>query len=124
MGREFIGECSASGEDPGLDNYEMELAIKFIKRECGKPPLEVDVQICREDHELASYPVIAVVWDDYETEYPEVYIQKCIEAFERFEIPEEVHQRWRECANLLRDLHALTDELFDPDSAHRQWRSS
>ena len=43
MGREFIGECSTSGESSELDDYEMELAIKFIKHECGEPPRGVDV---------------------------------------------------------------------------------
>jgi len=32
-----------------------------------------------------SYPVISVVWDDSITEWPDEYIGKCIEAFERFE---------------------------------------
>jgi hypothetical protein len=40
MGHEFIGECSPSGEGPELDDYDMELAIKYIKQECGHPPAE------------------------------------------------------------------------------------
>jgi hypothetical protein len=64
MGPEFTGECPAPGEDPELDNYEMELAIKTIKQACGKPPRGVDVQISRKDHEFGTYPVIAVVWYD------------------------------------------------------------
>ena len=115
MGREFIGECPASGEDLEFDNYEMELAIKFIKQECGEPPRGVDVQICREDHELGSYPVIAVIWDDYGTGYPEDYMQKCIEAFERFELPEEIHQSGRERMDLLREIYTDMEKWFDPD---------
>jgi hypothetical protein len=45
MGREFIGECSSRGENPEAESYERELAIKFIKQDCGKPPRGVDVQI-------------------------------------------------------------------------------
>jgi hypothetical protein len=112
MGREFIGDCFT---DPELGTYEMELAIKLIKQECGEPPSGVDVQICREDHELGSYPVIAVVWDDYETGYPEDYIQKCIEVFERFDLPEEIHQERRERASLLREMYAEMEKWFDPD---------
>jgi hypothetical protein len=86
MGHEFIGECTPSGEGPELDDYEMELAIRYIKQECGKPPRGVDLQITLEDHELGSYPIISVVWDDGVTEYPNEYIGKCIEAFERFDL--------------------------------------
>jgi hypothetical protein len=112
MGREFIGDCFT---DPQLGTHEMELAIKFIKRECGEPPGGVDVQITREDHELGSYPVISVVWDDYEAGYPEDYIQKCIEVFERFDLPDDVHQERRGRARLLRDIQEGLQKLFDPD---------
>jgi hypothetical protein len=115
MGREFIGECLTHSEDPELESYERQLAVKFIKQECGKPPRSVDVQIGYEESDYGSIPAIVVIWDDYETGYPEDYVQKCIEAFERFELSEEIHQQWRERASLLRDLHALTDKLFDPD---------
>jgi hypothetical protein len=111
MGREFIGECSPSGEAPELDDYEMELAVKFIRQACGKPPRSVDVQITWEDHELGSYPVISVVWDDYTIEYPDEYIGKCIEAFDRFDLPEEIHEQYR----LLFDLQDRIQKLFDPD---------
>jgi len=115
MGREFIGECSASGESPELDSYQMELAIKFVKRECGEPPRGVDVQIGYEDSDHGSIPAIVVIWDDYETGYPEDYIQKCIEAFERFDLPEEIHQKGRERARLLRDIYAALEKWFEPD---------
>ncbi|HUJ31236.1 MAG TPA: hypothetical protein VLY23_08155 [Candidatus Acidoferrum sp.] len=92
MGHEFIGECTPSGEGPELDDYEMELAIKYIKQECGKPPRGVDVRVTWEGHEVGnegdevSYPVISVVWDDSVTECPDEYVGKCIEAFERFDL--------------------------------------
>lgn len=59
--------------------------------------------------------MIAVIWDDYETGYPEDYIQKRIEAFERFDLPEEIHQEWRERTRLLRDVQDGLQKLFDPD---------
>jgi hypothetical protein len=40
-----------------------------------------------EDHELGSYPLISVVWDGGVADYPDEYIKKAIEAFERFEQP-------------------------------------
>jgi hypothetical protein len=62
-----------------------------------------------------SIPAIVVIWDDYETGYPEDYIQKCIEALERYDLPEEIHQEWCERARLLRDIHDGTQKLLDPD---------
>jgi hypothetical protein len=117
MGREFIGECEPSGEDPKFEDYEMELAIKYIKQQCGEPPRGVDIQITWEGYEVGqeghevSYPVISVVWDDFVTEYPDEYIGKCMEAFERFDLPEETHDRYRQ----LFDLQAKIHKLVDPD---------
>ncbi|MGA7060758.1 MAG: hypothetical protein WBY66_01140 [Candidatus Acidiferrales bacterium] len=114
MGREFIGECPIYGEDPELESYESELAVRFIKRESGKPPRSVDVQLGYEDSEYGGIPAIVVIWDDYETGYPQDYIQKCIDAFERFELPEEIHQQGRERADLLREIHADMENWFEP----------
>jgi hypothetical protein len=111
MGHEFIGECSTSEENPELGDYETALTIKYIKRECGQPPRGVDVKVTSEDHELGSYPIISVVWNDYTTEYPGEYIEKCVEAFERFELPEEIHKRYRELFDLRYKIH----KLIDPD---------
>jgi hypothetical protein len=117
MGREFIGECPASGENPKFDDYEAELAIKYIKQKCGKPPRGADVQVTWEGHEVGdgrdevSYPVISVVWDDSITDYPGDYIGKCMEAFERFDLPEEIYQRGREFF----DLQDKIQKLFDRD---------
>jgi hypothetical protein len=111
MSRELIGECSTAGEDPKLDSYEMELAIKYITQACGEPPHGVDVQVTLEDHDLGSYPIISVVWDDFITEYPGEYIGKCVEAFERFDLPEEIHQRGQHFL----DLYKQIQKPFDPD---------
>jgi hypothetical protein len=76
MGHEFIGECPVSDEGPVFEAYEGELAIKYIKRECGQPPEGVDVQITLEGSEVGnegeevSYPVISVVWDNSITTVP------------------------------------------------------
>lgn len=121
MGREFIGECLPSGKGGELEDYETKLAIKYLKQACGKPPRGVDVQITWEGHEVGggedevSYPVISVVWDDFMTEYPDEYIGKCMEAFERFDLPEEIYQRGRERSLLLRDMYADMQRWFDPE---------
>jgi hypothetical protein len=105
MGREFIGECGW-GDDPNADELEMELAIKYIKQSCGSPPRGVDVEITCEGSEVGdgreqvSYPVISVVWDDSLIEYPDDYIGKCMEAFEKFDLPEEIHKEGQKNLNL------------------------
>lgn len=117
VGREFIGECPVSNESPEFETYEGELAIKYIKRECGPPPRGVDVEITSEGSEVGnegdevSYPVISVIWDDSITEYPDEYIEKCSAAFERFDLPEEIYEQGR----LLMDLYNQTQKLPDPD---------
>jgi hypothetical protein len=118
MGREFIGECTPTGDDPEFENRESEMAVKYIKQACGEPPRGVDVQITLEDHELGSYPVVSVVWDDSVCEYPDDYIEKCLEAFERFDLPEEIHQRYQ----LLFQLQDQMQELIDRISEAREKR--
>jgi hypothetical protein len=117
MGHEFIGECPVSDKGLEFEIYEGELAIKYIKQECGQPPEGVDVQITSEGSEVGnegeevSYPVISVVWDEGITEYPDDYIAKCIEAFERFELPEEIYEQGR----VLVDIFLQTPNPTDPD---------
>jgi hypothetical protein len=117
VGHEFIGECPLSNGDLAFETYEGELAIKYIKQECGPPPRGVDIEITsegcevgNEGHEL-SYPVISVVWDDSVIEYPDEYIEKCSDAFERFDLPEEIYLEGR----LLVELFAQTPKLPDSD---------
>lgn len=110
IGREFIGDYPEPGEESEFDDFEAELVIKYIKNKC-QPPRGVDVQVTWEDHELGSYPVISVVWDDYITDYPGEYIGKCIEAFDHFDLPEEIYERNR----VLFDLQDRIQRLFDQD---------
>ena len=118
MGREFIGECPVSDKGPEFETYEGELAIKYIKQECGQPPEGVDVQITSEGSEVGnegeevSYPVISVVWDDGITEYPDEYIGACIDAFERFDLPEEIHQQYQLLFQLQDKMQELLDQIY------------
>jgi hypothetical protein len=58
--------------------------------------------------------MISVVWDDSVAEYPDEYIGKCIEAFERFDLPEEIHKEALERSCLLRELFEDVEKWFDP----------
>jgi hypothetical protein len=119
MGHEFIGECPGWGDDPESDDLETELTIKYIKQCCGAPPRGVDVQVTFEGSEVGnegdelSYPVISVVWDEGVTEYPNEHIGKCIEAFERFELPEEIHQQYQLFFQLQDQMQELADRISD-----------
>jgi hypothetical protein len=119
MGHEFIGECPGWGDDPESDDLETELAIKYIKQSCGSPPPSVDVQVTFEGSEVGnegdevSYPVISVVWDECVIEYPGEYIGKCIEAFERFELPEEIQRQYQLFFQLQDQMQELSDRISE-----------
>lgn len=115
-GRDRADEIDEESLDTEFESYERELAVKFIQQERGKPPCGVDVEVTWEGHEVGNgeetqYPVISVVWDDYETGYPENYIQKCIETFERFDLPDEIHEQNRERRALLSDAEGPRVQL-------------
>lgn len=113
MGQEFIGDCS---DAPEFSEYETELIISYLKQACGPPPQGVDIQVTWEgcevgDGEETQYPVICVVWDDFSVPRPDDYIEKCGAAFERFDLPQEIHDRLQ----ALIDLEEKTQNVFDRD---------
>lgn len=40
------------------------MAITHIKRTCGDPLPEMELEIIWQEHELGDYPVIALTWED------------------------------------------------------------
>jgi hypothetical protein len=112
MGREVIGECCVQSDDPALADFEMEMAVKFIQREAGPAPRSAEVQIGYEDSEYGSYPVIVLIWDGYEIGYPQTYIEKCIHAYDRFELPEDIYRERQERGEMLREIREVTDNLI------------
>lgn len=113
MGREFIGDCS---DDPEFGEYETGLIIKYLKQACGPPPRGVNIEVTWEGCEVGNgeetqYPVISVVWDDFAVPRPDDYIEKCADAFERFDLPEEIHDRLQS----LIDMQEKIQKPFDPD---------
>lgn len=114
MGREFIGHCS---DDPEFSEYETELIIRYLKEACGPSPKSVDIQVTWEGCEVGNngeetqYPVVSVVWDDFAAPRPDDYIDKCAAAFERFDLPQDIHDR----SQALIDLQEKIQKLFDRD---------
>jgi hypothetical protein len=117
MGREIVGDCSTDAE---FGDYETELIIKYLKQACGQPPRGVEIQVTWEGHEVGDegdetqYPVISVVWDDSITDYPDEYIGKCMEAFERFDLPEEIRERYQVLFDVM-DLPEKIHKLLNPE---------
>src|ERR1700686_118273 len=121
MGREFIGECPGCGDNPESEELETGVAIKYIKQCRGAPPRGVDVLVTFEGFEVGnegdevSYPVISVVWNDSITEYPDEYIGKCIEAFEKFDLPDEIYQDGQKRIHLFCEPNDVGPKSDDPD---------
>jgi hypothetical protein len=92
---------------------EGKLVIRHVKRICGDPPLEMELQILWQDHELGNYPTIGLVWDDPMRGTPWNYISRCEAALTAFENGGEFPPGWA-----MPPVHSDDDdedEPFDPD---------
>jgi hypothetical protein len=63
--------------------------------------------------EETQYPVISVVWDDGAIDYPNEYIGKCMEAFERFDLPEEIYEQGQMHQAILEGIEAIYESLAE-----------
>jgi hypothetical protein len=61
------------------------LAIKHLKKVCGEPPSEMDLEIQWQEHDLGIYPVIVLTWEDAMCGAPGDYIERCEEALTAYE---------------------------------------
>jgi hypothetical protein len=61
---EVIGEFGTPGAEQEWIVADCELAIKHLKKVCGEPPPEMELEIEWQEHELGSYPTIVLMWDD------------------------------------------------------------
>jgi len=61
---EIIGEFGTPGASSEWIEAEGKLAIKHVVKICGSPPQEMELEIVWQEHELGSYPVIALIWED------------------------------------------------------------
>jgi hypothetical protein len=86
MSREFIGSYGGSQERSEAV-WETELAISYIKRVCGEPPPGMGLEVGWGETDYGQYPVIELIWEDpiEDEDYPDEYIEKCIEALESFD---------------------------------------
>lgn len=82
---EIIGEFGTSGAHSEWLEAEGKLAIRYLKKICGEPPSEMELEILWQDHELGSYPVIGLVWEDAMRGTPWSYVSKCEVALTAYE---------------------------------------
>ena len=45
-----------------MDHAECELAIKHLKKVCGEPAPEMELEVQWQEHDLGEYPMIVLTW--------------------------------------------------------------
>ena len=91
----------------------LKLAIRHLTKICGAPPTEMELQLVGQDHELGSYPVIALVWEDPTRAAPGNYLARCEAAFAAYENGGELPPGWT--MSPVRSEDDDPNEPFDPD---------
>src|SRR5258708_4685264 len=94
MPAEIIGEVGTPGAETKWIAAQGKLAIQHLKQVCGDPPPEMNLEVVWQDHELGSYPVIALVWDDDTCGAPSNYLSRCEAALTAYENGGELPPRW------------------------------
>ena len=60
---EIIGEAGTPASREWI-NAECEMAIKHLKRVCGEPPPQMELEVQWQEHDLGTYPLIVLLWED------------------------------------------------------------
>jgi hypothetical protein len=85
---EIIGEFGTPGASREWLSAQATLAIRHIIGTCGPPPPEMELEVQWQDHELGSYPLIVLMWEDAMRGPPGKYLSKCEAALFEFEMGE------------------------------------
>jgi len=88
MPSEIIGEVGTPGAEREWIAAQASLAIKHIKKTCGEPPPETELELRWQEHELGSYPVVILSWEDGMRGAPAKYLSKSQDALFEFEYGE------------------------------------
>jgi hypothetical protein len=81
----IIGEFGTPGAEREWIVAECEMAIKHLKRVCGEPPPEMELEIQWQEHDLGEYPTIVLTWEDAMRGAPWEYIELCDKALSSYE---------------------------------------
>jgi hypothetical protein len=85
---EIIGEFGTPSANREWLSAQATLAIQNIIETCGPPPPEMELEVQWQEHELGSYPVIVLIWEDAMRGAPAKYLNKCEAALFEFEYGE------------------------------------
>ena len=83
-----IGEFGTPGASREWLSAQATLAIRHIVKVCGPPPMQMELEVQWQEHDLGSYPLIVLTWEDgaYGPRgVPEDYVERCVEALEAYE---------------------------------------
>ncbi len=62
--RDIIGEVATLGVERDWIVAECQLATKHLKKVCGEPPPEIELEVQWQEHDLGGYPTIVLTWED------------------------------------------------------------
>lgn len=82
---EIIGEFGTVGASRQRISAEAKLAIRHIIKTCGAPPPEMGLEVQWQEHELGSYPMIVLLWEDGARAAPWDYVSECQDALDEME---------------------------------------
>jgi hypothetical protein len=82
---ETIGEFGTAGAETEWLQAQGTLAIRHIQKIVGDPPVEMELEIVWQEHDLGQYPTIALTWEDGMRGAPSEYISRCQQALTAFE---------------------------------------
>jgi hypothetical protein len=82
---EHIGEFGTPGASREWLSAQADLAIAHIIKVCGEPPEEMELEVQWQDHELGSYPLIVLLWEDAMRGAPWEYIERASQALADFD---------------------------------------
>lgn len=112
---EIIGEFGTPGASLEWLDAQAKLAIRNIKKVCGDPPPEMELEIVWQEHELGNYPVIGLVWEDPMRGAPWNYISRCEVALTAYENGGELPPGWSMPPACSDDEDELDGAPFDPE---------
>jgi hypothetical protein len=105
---EIIGEFGTPRAHRKSVSAQATLAIRHIIETCGPPPPGMELDVQWQEHELGSYPLIVLTWDDAMMRgAPGKYLEKCQAALFEFENGEASPNS--DLFELLRDLNELNE---------------
>jgi hypothetical protein len=111
---ETIGEFGTPAASREWISAQATLAIRHIIKVCGEPPPEMELEVQWQDHELGSYPLIALAWEDGMRGAPWNYLARCEAALAAFENGGELPPGWTMPPVRSDDDDGL-DETFEDD---------